>query len=117
MTLVLRWRLADPPIVTRWRGPAGMAAVVERRPPGPIATIVGPTGPQGPQGVQGSPGTPLRFDQALAGTWIIAHGLGRCPIVQVFLDGGEQIAADVTVDEVHITVAFANPAQGFVLAA
>jgi lysophospholipase L1-like esterase len=64
--LVLRWRQADPPLVTRWRGAdAAMLAAVARDPETPIAGVVGPPGPAGaagaigpagPQGLQGLPG-------------------------------------------------------------
>jgi len=42
--LVLRWRVPDPPIVTRWRGPAGMLDALRRDPLAPLAGIVGPPG-------------------------------------------------------------------------
>lgn len=62
-------------------------------------------------------GFTVRFDVlAPAGTWIIPHAFGRAPTAQVFLLSGEQIAADVLVDAVHITVVFASPTAGFVLA-
>ena len=47
MTLLLRWRIPAPAIVTRWRGPAGMMTAVTRNPTRPIAAIVGPPGPAG----------------------------------------------------------------------
>ena len=65
MSLVLRWRVPEPPIVTRWRGPAGIAAAVTRRPLAPIAAVIGPVGAAGAQGVpgpQGPMGQPQRID-------------------------------------------------------
>lgn len=59
---------------------------------------------------------PLKLDAPLAGTWILGNPLGRIPTVQVFLDSGEQIIADVTADASTITVSFAVPHQGYVLA-
>jgi hypothetical protein len=53
---------------------------------------------------------------APAGTWIIAHAFGRAPIVQVFLSSGEAVIADIFVDASQITVVFASPTSGFVLA-
>lgn len=49
MTLALRWRHADPPIVTQWRGPDGSLALSALAiPPRPIAALIGPPGPAGP---------------------------------------------------------------------
>lgn len=108
--LALRWRVPDPPIVTRWRGPAGMLTAVQRKPEAPIAAIVGPSGGPGPAGA------PVRIDASLAATWILPHGLGRVPMVQAFLASGELIGADVVADASAITVTFGQPTAGFVLA-
>lgn len=59
---------------------------------------------------------PVRINASLAGTWILTNPLGRVPMVQVFLPSGEQIIADVTSDLSYITVSFADPQQGYVLA-
>ena len=59
--------------------------------------------------------SPLRIDVAAAATWILAHGLGRVPLVQAFLPGGELIATDVTADATHVTLVFPSPIAGFVL--
>jgi hypothetical protein len=65
MTMILRWRQPDPPIVTQWRGPEARLAVSALAiPPQPLAAIIGPpgpagppgTGPAGPAGVPGPPG-------------------------------------------------------------
>ncbi len=57
MTLVLRWRQPEPPVVTQWRGvTAAMLAAVARAPEMPIAGVIGPMGPQGLPGVAGAPG-------------------------------------------------------------
>jgi len=47
MTLVLRWNAAQRSLVTRWRGPKGMAEAIERQSERPIAAIIGPPGPAG----------------------------------------------------------------------
>lgn len=52
--MLLQWRMPDPPIVTRWRGPDGsMATVVAANPPIPVPTVIGPPGVAGPIGPQG----------------------------------------------------------------
>jgi hypothetical protein len=113
MTLVLRWRVPERHVATRWRGPEGMVGALARDPLFPVAAIVGPPGPPGPPGPNSSP---LRIDASLAATWILAHPLGRVPMVQVYLAPGERILADVAADSTQITVSFASPQQGFVLA-
>lgn len=110
MTLVLRWRVPPPPIVTRWCGRAGMAEAVRRDPATPIAAIVGPVGPVGPVG------QPTRFDVSSAATWIIPHDLGRVPQCQVFLESGEAVLADIAATTSTITVTFAAATAGFVVA-
>lgn len=105
MILMLRWRTPERLVTTRWRGPEGMLAAVTRNPSMPIAAIVGTSG-----------AAPARFDQASAGTWIITHGLGRVPMVQVFDPAGNVILTDIVADSVHITATFATPQAGFVLA-
>lgn len=58
MTMLLAWRQADPPMVTRWRGPDGsLAAVAAALSPAAIPTLIGPPGPQGPAGEGSSGGT------------------------------------------------------------
>ena len=111
MTIVVRWRIPDRRVETRWRGPEGMAAAIARDPATPIAAIVGPPGPPGPPG-----SAPVRIDAALAATWILPHALGRVPMVQVFLGSGEQAIADVASGTATITVTHASPQTGFVLA-
>lgn len=105
---VLRWRIPGGK-VSAWRGPVGMLPAVQRNPSAPIASVIGPQGPAGS-------GT-VRFDvTSPAGTWIIPHGLGRAPAVQLFDDAGNAIISDVTVDSVHITATFGQPQAGFLLA-
>lgn len=113
MTLVLGWRVPDRAIVTRWRGPEGLAEALARDPAQAIAAIVGPPGPPGPAA------TPLRIDASLAATWILPHAFGRAPMVQVFLGSGgsegEQVIADVSASASTVTVTHASPQQGYVL--
>lgn len=110
MSLTLRWQVPERRIVTRWRGPAGMLAALDREPLAPVAAIIGPPGPSGPAAA------PLRLEASLAATWILAHPLARVPTVQVFLASGEQVLTDVVADTAQITVTFPSPEQGFVLA-
>ena len=110
--LTLRWRVPPRPIVTRWRGPLGMAQALARDPVLPIAAIVGPPGPAGPLGPTGAP---LRLDASLAATWILPHPLGRVPAAQVVLANGESVIADLSATPAAVTVVFAAPHAGFVL--
>ena len=110
--LTLRWRVPPRPIVTRWRGPLGMAQALARDPVLPIAAIVGPPGPAGPVGPTGAP---LRLDASLAATWILPHPLGRVPAAQVVLANGESVIADLSATPAAVTVVFAAPQAGFVL--
>ena len=110
--LTLRWRVPPRPIVTRWRGPLGMAQALARDPVLPIAAIVGPPGPAGPLGPTGAP---LRLNASLAATWILPHPLGRVPAAQVVLANGESVIADLSATPAAVTVVFAAPHAGFVL--
>ena len=48
MTLLLRWRQPDPPLVLRWRGPDDrVAALAAADTPTAILTVIGPPGPPG----------------------------------------------------------------------
>ena len=52
--MLLRWRMPDPAIVLRRRGPDGaVAALAAADPPVPVATVIGPPGIAGPPGPQG----------------------------------------------------------------
>lgn len=113
MTLVVRWRAPARRITARWRGPQGIAEAVTRDPTTPIAAIIGPPGPAG-LGNAGS--SPIRINAALSATWTLTHALSRIPLVQVFLTSGEQVLADVSASATSISVAFASPQAGFVLA-
>lgn len=116
MTLAIRWRAPERAVATRWRGPLGMLDALTRDPALPVAAIVGPPGPAGPQGPAGAGSAPLRLDASLAATWVLNHGLGRVPTVQVYLTSGESVLTDVAVTTTQITVTFPSPQAGFVLA-
>jgi hypothetical protein len=115
MTLAIRWRSPPRTVSTRWRGPLGMLEALGRDPVLPLAAIVGPPGPAGPQGPAGAGSAPLQLNAALAATWVLSHGLGRVPTVQVYLATGEAVLTDVATTS-QITVTFPSPQQGFVLA-
>lgn len=51
--------------------------------------------------------------QASSGTWTIAHSLGYAPTVDVFLNTGEAVHADVVSSPTQVTVTFATPTAGF----
>ncbi len=74
---------------------------------------------KGAQGIQGQPGIGgffQRIDQATASAnWILNHGKGAVPIVQVFLNTGEMIITDVVATATQINVVFAAPIAGFVI--
>lgn len=110
MSLILRWRAPARAIAMRWRGPAGMIEPLTRDPLSPVAAIIGPPGPAGPSSA------PVQINASLASTWILANPLGRLPTVHVYLASGEPVITDVTASASQITVAFASPQQGYVLA-
>lgn len=58
-----------------------------------------------------SSGEVHEFPVAL-GTWIITHNLSRLPSVTVFV-GGEQVEADVVVNETTASISFPTPTAGF----
>ena len=116
MTLAIRWRVPDRKMALRWRGPSGMSQAILRNPAAPIAAIIGPPGPAGPQGAAGAGAAPLRINAPLASTWVLSHSLGRVPTVQVYLESGEQVIADLQASATQITVTFPSPQAGFVLA-
>lgn len=108
MTLVLTWRVPDRPMLAGWIGPQAAADLLARA---PIAAIIGPPGPAGPAGES------RVYEVANeAGTWIIPHDLGRLPQVQVYLATGELVLADVAATTTTITITFASPTAGFVVA-
>lgn len=52
--MLLQWRMPDPVLVLRWRGPdGGVAANVAANPPSPVPTVIGPPGVVGPAGPEG----------------------------------------------------------------
>jgi hypothetical protein len=54
MSFLLQWRLPDPAIVARWRGPdERLAPSALAVPVTAIPTLIGPPGVAGPQGPQG----------------------------------------------------------------
>jgi hypothetical protein len=116
VSLAVRWRAPPRAITTRWRGPLGMLEALSRDPALPVAAIIGPPGPAGPQGPAGAGSAPLRLEAALASTWVLGHGLGRVPTVQVYLNTGEAVLSDVAATTTQITVTFPSSQQGFVLA-
>lgn len=76
------------------------------------AIFVSRPGPAGPPGS----GATVRIDQsAPAGTWILPHGFGRRPSVDVYLMNGEKVIADVTTGASTVTVVFATPQSGYAL--
>jgi hypothetical protein len=49
MTLLLRWRMPDPPLTLMWRGAdETIAQAAVANPAAPVAAIIGPVGPAGP---------------------------------------------------------------------
>jgi hypothetical protein len=116
VTLAVRWRAPPRAVTTRWRGPLAMLEALGRDPALPLAAIIGPPGPAGPQGPAGAGSAPLRLDAALASSWVLSHGLGRIPTVQIYLTSGEAVLSDVTATTSQITVTFPSPQAGFVLA-
>lgn len=114
--LVTTWFALVPDLATGWIGPDGrIETMLQSRPDGDAVPVV--FGPRGERGFTGLPGqAPSRIDASLAATWILPNPLGRIPLVQVYLAGGEQVIADVAADTAHITVTFPSPQQGFVLA-
>ncbi len=110
MSLVLRWRVPDRRIITRWRGPSGLAEHVVRDPEAPLAAIIGPPGPPG------SGSGAVRLNASLAATWVLSHSLGRIPGVQIYLSTGEPVITDISATATQITVTFPSPQQGFALA-
>jgi hypothetical protein len=54
MTMLLQWRVPDPAIVARWRGPGGRIAPSALVVPiASIPTLIGPPGVAGPPGPEG----------------------------------------------------------------
>lgn len=113
--LALAGRLFQPPppLVGRFFGPDGRVETIAAARPVPdaVPVVIGPRGGRGPAGNE-----PVRIDASLASTWVLPNPLGRIPMVEVFLAGGERVIADVAADTAHITVTFPSPRQGFVLA-
>jgi hypothetical protein len=65
----------------------------------------------------GSYAGPVKFTQSTpAGTWSILHGLSYTPIVEIFLNTGEQVFPDLTVTSSNITAVFATATAGYALA-
>lgn len=50
-----------------------------------------------------------------ASEWSFTHGLGRKPMVTVYLSTGEEVEADVVSDATHIVVTFPTPVAGSVV--
>jgi hypothetical protein len=69
-------------------------------------------------GVPGPPGPPSSFyfysQVAPSSTWLINHGLGFQPSVQVFDSGSQKIEADVSHPSVNtVAIVFTVPTSGF----
>lgn len=47
--------------------------------------------------------------------WTITHGLGRRPLVAVYLATGEEVEADVVSDATQVVVTFPSPTAGSVV--
>jgi hypothetical protein len=122
MLLELVWSLPPRQHPIRWLAEAGDGTLeASPAPPLPAQYINIPVGEQELEDAIATffPGgifAPVRLDAPLAGTWTLAHGLGRIPTVQVFLSSGEAAISDVHVDLVNVVVTWATPQQGFVLA-
>lgn len=57
-----------------------------------------------------------RYDQVTpSSSWVIAHTLGRTPLVQVFDAAGNQVIVDVQSGSSSILVTFSTPMAGFAL--
>lgn len=50
-----------------------------------------------------------------AAEWTITHGLGRKPMVAVYLSTGEEVEADVVSDATTVVVTFPTPVAGSVV--
>ena len=111
--LVTCWMLPPAALATAWFGPDGRIeqAALQRPNAAAVPVVIGPRGRDGPPGT----GATTRIDAPSAATWILPHGLGREPQVQVFVGTGEAVIADVAVDPVHVTVTFPTPRAGVVL--
>lgn len=75
---------------------------------------VGIPGPPGPPGPAGTGSAKYSFNGAGA-TWTSSHPLGREPMVQVFLTGGDAVIADIHASSTDFSVVFASPQTGYVL--
>lgn len=65
------------------------------------------------QGPAGASAVPIPYQQtAPSASWIIPHGLGRIPLVQVRNAAGEVVYPDVFADARSVSIVFANPATG-----
>lgn len=75
---------------------------------------VGIPGPPGPPGPAGTGSAKYSFNSPGA-TWTSSHPLGREPMVQVFLTGGDAVIADIYTSTTDFSVVFASPQTGYVL--
>lgn len=86
--------------------------VVVAGPQGPKG-VQGDTGPQGEQGPTG--GAVTHTQSSPSASWIINHGLGRYPVVEVIV-GGELVMADISfIDVNNIAVVFAQATTGYAI--
>ena len=111
--LILRRFRPEPPLVLRRFGPDGrLAALAAQDPLNPAVMVIGPPGAAG---AQGPAGATVRFDFTASATWIATHGLGRIPLVQVYLASGEAVLAEISATTTNITITHAVPQTGFAL--
>lgn len=76
-----------------------------------VVTDSGPQGPRGPAGIDGSAAAKV-FEQATpAASWAFQHGLGRKPIVAVYI-AGEEAITDFTADNQWVYVVFGEAQAG-----
>lgn len=50
-----------------------------------------------------------------ASEWTITHGLGRKPLVAIYLSTGEEVEADVVSDATQVVITFPSPTAGSVV--
>lgn len=103
--------------VTNVRGPQGQVLIgaarrVEIREAARGAVLIERMGVQGTPGPQSAP---QRIDFPSAATWIFEHSLGRVPMVDVYLAGGERVITDVNATDFNVSVIHAQPQAGFAL--
>jgi hypothetical protein len=105
--------VAVAPVVTdvATAGPTEVLEVVTAGPQGPPGPTGAP-GPPGPQGV-GAATTYTHVQSTSATSWVIAHGLGRHPSIELVDSAGTVFQAEVRYDSPdQITVTLSAPTSG-----